>query len=265
MDANQVYITARAAGFSVYAAVTATAIALAESSGNPAAIGDTNLTTATWGPSVGLMQIRSLKADSGTGKSRDATKLTDPLFNMKAAYAISAGGTSWGAWSTFTNGTYKKYLASAQGARLSQDPILTKKLATKESWVNILIDAGINSLPGGQLINQGSDALAGAIAGGAGNPLATAQSALALLAKAGAWTADSHNWARVALVVAGSAGVLIGLAMLAKAGAGPVSTIAGAPASALKAANNATAKVATAVIPAGKAAKVAGAVASAKK
>lgn len=257
MDANQIYITARAAGFPLYPAVTITAIALAESGGNPAAIGDVNLQTKTWGPSVGLTQVRSLNADKGTGKIRDANKLTDPLFNMRAAYALSAAGTTFVPWSTYTDGAYKKFLPDAQGARLHSDPILTKALATKKDWLTILIENGINAtspIPGtGTALVNGADGLAGAINSSVGNPLDAAKSALALLSKAGAWMGNSHNWGRVALVVAGSAGVLAGLTMLAKAGAGPVSSAAGAavsaPAKAAKAAVN--------VVPVGRAATVA--------
>lgn len=257
MDANQIYITARAAGFTVYSAVTATAIALAESGGDPANIGDKSLTTAVYGPSVGLMQIRTVKAETGTGKSRDINRLTDPLFNMKAAYAISLSGINFTPWTAYTTTdprkSYKQHLATAMGARLHSDPLLTKALAEKKSWANILIDAGVSSLPFGQLGLAGAGGLAGSIAGGASSPLAAAQNALGLLAKAGAWTANSHNWARVAMVVAGSAGVLIGLSMLAKAGAGPVSTVAGAPVKA--------AKVAARVVPAGRAVKAVASVA----
>jgi hypothetical protein len=257
LDANQIYIVARAAGFTVYSAVTATAIALAESSGDPSAIGDVKLETRTWGPSVGLMQIRSLNADKGTGKARDASKLTDPLFNMRAAYTLSGGGTSFAPWSTYTSGAYKQYLADAQGARLHSDPILNQKLAMKKDWLTILIEEGINAtspIPGtGTALVNGADSVAGAINSTVGNPLDAAKAALALVSKAGAWMSDSHNWARVALVVAGSAGVLAGLTMLAKAGAGPVSSAAGAVTSA----PGKAAKAAVNVVPVGRAATVA--------
>jgi hypothetical protein len=263
MDANQIYITARAAGFTVYSAVTATAIAFAESGGDPANIGDVSLETATYGPSVGLMQVRSLKSETGTSKSRDANKLTDPMFNMKAAYSISLGGTNWLPWTTYTTTdpkrSYKQYLAQAQGARLASDPIITQKLAMKKDWATIVFEAGINSVvPGaGGAVTAGAGALADAINTSVASPLDAAKSGLALLSKAGAWMGNSHNWGRVALVVAGSAGVLAGLTMLARAGAGPVSSVAGAPAKAVKAAAS--------VVPVGRAAKIVGTAAKAAK
>ncbi len=260
MTPEQIYLTARAAGFAYYPAQTITAIAMAESGGDPAAVGDKHLTTAYWGPSVGLTQVRSVKSQSGTGKERDATKLTDPLFNMKAAYKISLGGTVWTPWTTYTTTdpqhSYKRFKATAIGAALSQQPIVTKKLAEGKDWLTIVMEAGGNAvIPGAGTIGvEGADAVAGAIAGTVGDPLAAAKAALALAAKAGAWMGDSHNWARVAMVVAGAAGILAGLTMLAKAGAGPVSTVASAPAR--------VAKTAAKAVPVG---KIAGTAAKAAK
>lgn len=118
LTAGQVYAYARAAGFSAAEAVTMTAIAGAESGFDPAAVGDVGLQNATWGPSIGLWQVRSIKAQSGTGGVRDATRLSDPAFNAKSAYSIYKGqGLS--AWSTYSNGAYKGYVATAQGGAVS--------------------------------------------------------------------------------------------------------------------------------------------------
>lgn len=106
----QIYTLARNAGLSPAAATTATAVALAESGGRTDAVGDVSLEDATWGPSVGLWQIRSLKAQTGTGQPRDASRLTDPQFNAASMASISGGGKSFGAWTTYTKGTYKKYV-----------------------------------------------------------------------------------------------------------------------------------------------------------
>lgn len=120
-----IYNLARSAGFSVDQAVIATAVALAESSGNPNNIGDVGLQNATWGPSIGLWQIRSVKAETGKGSSRDASHLKDPVFNAQAAYAISNHGTNWEPWTTFTNGAYKGTLPrvlAALGVTSGQQP-----------------------------------------------------------------------------------------------------------------------------------------------
>lgn len=112
----QVYALARSTGLSPEQAVIATAIAAAESGLNPDAIGDTRLTNATWGPSVSLWQIRTLKADTGTGRNRDINLVRAAAANARAMYEISSAGRNWGPWSTFNDGTYRKFLAQARAA-----------------------------------------------------------------------------------------------------------------------------------------------------
>jgi len=107
-----VYQLARTAGLEPAAAATAVAIAISESGLRPDALGDVGIQTSKWGPSVGLWQIRSLKAETGRGTSRDASRLTDPTFNASAMVAISGGGKSWSPWSTFTSGAYRANLAT---------------------------------------------------------------------------------------------------------------------------------------------------------
>ena len=106
----QIYAYARGAGLSAAAATTATAVALAESGGKTDNLGDQGIEDAKWGPSVGLWQIRSLKAQSGTGQIRDAEQLTSPAFNAASMAAISGMGSNFNAWTTFKNGTYKSDL-----------------------------------------------------------------------------------------------------------------------------------------------------------
>lgn len=110
LTAAQVYTLAKDAGLTPAAAAIATAIARAESGWRTDAVGDTTIQTDKWGPSVGLWQIRSLKADQGTGRSRDATRLTDPAFNARAMVEISGAGANWRPWSVFTSGAYRQYL-----------------------------------------------------------------------------------------------------------------------------------------------------------
>ena len=71
------------------------------------------LEDATWGPSVGLWQIRSLRAERGTGKVRDVTRLKRPAFNARSMASISGKGKNFSPWSTYTSGAYKKHLAEA--------------------------------------------------------------------------------------------------------------------------------------------------------
>lgn len=117
MTASQIYSAARSAGFSAASAVIATAVALGESGGDPADIGDRALENATWGPSVGLWQVRTLKSDTGTGRTRDIAALTGNVTaQARAAYEISSGGTSWNPWTVYKTGKYQEFMAQSQQA-----------------------------------------------------------------------------------------------------------------------------------------------------
>jgi len=110
-SASQVYTLLLQGGFSPDQATTMTAIAQAESARNPGAIGDVRLENHTWGPSVGLFQIRTLKSETGTGSDRDIEHLTNnPEAQVKAALHISNDGQNFHPWSTFTSGSYRKFL-----------------------------------------------------------------------------------------------------------------------------------------------------------
>jgi Lysozyme like domain len=91
------------AGFSGVDLVTAVAIAYAESSGNPGAVGDN-------GDSIGLWQINLPNHPEYQG-----VDLTDPQTNANAAFAIySAAGNSFSPWTTFKTGAYESNLPQAQ-------------------------------------------------------------------------------------------------------------------------------------------------------
>lgn len=107
---------ARDAGFWGQNLITMVAVALAESGGDPDNVGDEALVTTKWGPSIGLAQVRSLWADRGTGRSRDPDRLTDPAFNLRAAWEISSGGTNFRPWSMWTNQKYQHFLDRARAA-----------------------------------------------------------------------------------------------------------------------------------------------------
>lgn len=98
------------------AAALAVAVALAESGGRTDALGDTGITGAKWGPSVGLWQIRSLNADKGTGRTRDEIANRDPDTNARHAFEISGGGSNWKPWSAYTSGAHKAYFKRAAAA-----------------------------------------------------------------------------------------------------------------------------------------------------
>lgn len=106
----------RAAGFSGDALRTAWAVMMAESGGNARAH---NPNAGTGDNSYGLFQINML-GNLGPdrlkryklGRNED---LFDPRTNAQIAYAMSKGGTSWGPWSTYKTGAYKKYLDQFPG------------------------------------------------------------------------------------------------------------------------------------------------------
>lgn len=129
----QAYAYARQAGFDPAAATVAAAVAMAESGLNPGAKGDVGLETDYWGPSVGLMQIRTVRSQTGTGGDRDISILSDPLQNMLAAYHISHGGKDWSPWTTYTSGKYRQFLgqASAGGAAAGNNT----PQATQANWL----------------------------------------------------------------------------------------------------------------------------------
>jgi hypothetical protein len=98
---TQILVLAATAGFTGPDQNTAAAIALAESSGNPAVIGDITL-----GDSIGLWQINLRWHPEYT-----EAMLLDPQTNANAAYLIyKEADHSFTPWSTFKSGAYKAYL-----------------------------------------------------------------------------------------------------------------------------------------------------------
>lgn len=97
LSASDIYGYARGAGFSPAQAVTATAIALAESGGRPTAHADTSIED-----SRGLWQINVRAHPQFAGWN-----LYDPATNARAAYQVSNGGQNFVPWSTY--GTSAQY------------------------------------------------------------------------------------------------------------------------------------------------------------
>lgn len=118
---------AKAAGFSGKALQQIVAIGMSESGLKTGAIGDVKLENSTWGPSVGLWQIRTLKADRGKGTTRDQDALlSNPAKQAKSAWEISKGGSDFGAWSMYKNGNYAKNMGAVQQVMTSKgigDPV----------------------------------------------------------------------------------------------------------------------------------------------
>lgn len=126
---EQIIELLRVAGIPEEDIPTMVGIALAESNGNTDAQGDQKLANDKWGNSVGLFQIRSLRDPSkykGADALRDAAKLEDPVFNAKAAWAISKQGKDFTPWTTFNEGTYQKYMDGTSTPSRSRGPKVFK-------------------------------------------------------------------------------------------------------------------------------------------
>jgi lysozyme-like protein len=99
----------------------AVAVALAESDGNTERLGDLGRVSATYGPSVGLWQIRSVNEGHGNAfdqahRNHDAN--LDPATNAQNAYAIwqQPGRRGWREWGSVTDGRYQQFMDRARRA-----------------------------------------------------------------------------------------------------------------------------------------------------
>lgn len=89
---------------------TAAAVAMAESRGRPDAA---NVVT---NPKPGNLPERSFglwQINTLVHREYDEQRLLDPEYNAQAALAISSGGTVWRWWSTYSDGTYRRFMPPA--------------------------------------------------------------------------------------------------------------------------------------------------------
>lgn len=61
--------------------------------------------------SFGLWQINTL-----AHPQFDERRLREPEYNARAAFVVSAGGTDWSHWSTFTHGDYRAWMPGGPNA-----------------------------------------------------------------------------------------------------------------------------------------------------
>lgn len=197
----------------------AVAVAQAESSGNTLAHNSKGLDD-----SYGLWQI-NMRGSMGPdrraklGIAADVA-LLDPAVNARAMMLVSNGGKAWHKWTTFTAGKYLLYLGPARAAAVAA-------LGGEAAPVTDTGGGGLVAAPAGL-----TDLLTAPV-----DVAVSAARATEMLAKAGVWMADRHNWAR--LVYVGYGGVLLVAALLI-AGRKPIGK---------------TLSVAAGVAPAGKVAK----------
>jgi hypothetical protein len=113
LSSEDILTYAANAGFTEPDLDVAVAIAQAESSGNPSAIGDVALAP-TNGPSIGLWQINIGSKAHGSQYTQE--QLIDPQQNANAAYAIyTRAGGQFSDWTTFSTGAYLAYMPSTYG------------------------------------------------------------------------------------------------------------------------------------------------------
>lgn len=183
----------------------ASAVALAESGGNP------NSTDNDANGSVdrGLWQINSVHGSQST---------YNPVANARAAISISNNGNDWGAWVTYNSGAYKKFLSGKTSSNGNST------LSDVEKGVAVAV-GGPLSLP---------VLAAGDILGGSTNPIKQVGAAIGdavswatELGKFLAFLTTASGWDRVLKVGGGGLLLLMALNELVKAGGvNPVTTIA---------------------------------------
>ncbi len=107
LSASQIAGLAQGANFTGDSLITATAVALAESSGRTDVVNSIGAT--------GLWQILQpvhVKANPTWSKEW----LKNPQNNARAAYKISSSGTNWKPWEAYTNGAYRLFLDEVRKA-----------------------------------------------------------------------------------------------------------------------------------------------------
>ncbi|MGW9431803.1 hypothetical protein ACWHA1_28175 [Streptomyces decoyicus] len=117
MNLTELRALAGQVGFSGSDINIAAAVAMAESRGDAAAVGDEGLADNKWGPTFGLFQIRSLRHPerfSPPDALRIPGKLKDPLCNAKTAKAIKDAHT----WREPMVHVQERGLSPAHGWRL---------------------------------------------------------------------------------------------------------------------------------------------------
>jgi hypothetical protein len=105
LSASEIAGYAQKAGVTGQNIVIATAIALAESSGDTDAINTANRNGST---DYGLWQINSVHSALLNGHN-----WRDPADNAAMMYSISNGGKNWSPWSSYKSGAYLAHLGAA--------------------------------------------------------------------------------------------------------------------------------------------------------
>lgn len=158
LNREQLKTLASSVGFTGADVDIAAAVALAESGGNPS---EHNSTPPD--DSYGLWQINMLGSMGPERRKRfgisNNTELFRPATNAKAAKMIHEQ-SGWKAWTTYTRGTYKKYMPDGQsvasgstGTASTGAAVATEE--TDDSWSG-KIQSGLNAV-GANILKTGSN------------------------------------------------------------------------------------------------------------
>lgn len=182
---------AKDAGFSGDDIYVAIGVAMAESSGDPNAVGD-------GGDSIGLWQInRPAWPNLGS-----VAELKDPANNARAAKHVhDHGRRGWGEWTTYRTGAYRAGYDDAKRAVSEATGLGTG--GGGFSWDDVPIVG--EAMDAADAVATGAEAVGDALAA-VGDTLGAVRS----------WVTKSHNWVRVGLVVGGIALTLIAVGVVVR-------------------------------------------------
>lgn len=198
------------AGFKSTAALDAVSVALAESNGRTDVVRTNH---DRWrSRDRGLFQINS----HWHSEVSDSAAF-DPKQATAAAYRISKGGTDWRAWSTWPVAA----AAERPRATIGLQQYLHSLLNNGQGGMTLNpFDAGTLQSPSAALqdLKNAPGTFVAPLKGALSVGESVAQIAV-ILAHAGAWMADPHNWLRIVMVTAGAGGIIVALVLLADSGA----------------------------------------------
>lgn len=154
LNQEEIARAARAAGFPEDKVATMTAIAMAESSGDSAAL---NNNPNTGDLSYGLWQINML-GDMGPKRRKlfgikSNEELLDPLTNAKAAYKIYEL-QGYAAWSVYKSGKYRDYMVTAKKAAASalETPTPEPEITQVDQSTRYRVDDDVSNILGEKAI-----------------------------------------------------------------------------------------------------------------
>lgn len=96
--------------------VTLASVTESESGRRLDAVGDVELQSGDWGPSRGVFQIRTLKSQTGTGKTRDIVRVATLEGGARSAVELCQQSIARGAdcgtpWTVYLKGWHKPFMA----------------------------------------------------------------------------------------------------------------------------------------------------------